>query len=150
MSPQVGENEVGQVPRSRRSHRPRCLNPILIRASLRVCHSALATYRTTTFRSTPASVMPSGRTDHFCQLAVRQLQVHVPDRGCEFWTPQLNFVPHAQLPGVQLEAAHLEPLTTASMPFLLTLSPFLLTLSSLLMSTRQRRLSSLLADSHDP
>jgi hypothetical protein len=94
--------------------------------------------------------MPSGRTDHFCQLAVRQLQVHVPDRGCEFWTPQLNFVPHAQLPGVQLEAAHLEPLTTASMPFLLTLSPFLLTLSSLLMSTRQRRLSSLLADSHDP
>ena len=94
--------------------------------------------------------MPNGCTITFRQLAVRELQVHVPDRGCEFWTPQLNFVPHAQLPGVQLEAAHLEPLTTASMPFLLTLSPFLLTLPSLLMSTRQRRLSSLLADSHDP
>jgi hypothetical protein len=83
-------------------------------------------------------------------LDFRQLQVHVPDRGCEFWTPQLNFVPHAQLPGVPLEAAHLEPLTTASMPFLLTLSPFLLTLSSLLMSTTQRRMPGLLTDPHDP
>ena len=45
---------------------------------------------------------------------------------------------------------HERGITTASMPFLLTLSPFLLTLPSLLMSTRQRRLSSLLADSHDP
>jgi hypothetical protein len=57
--------------------------------------------------------MPNSRTITFRQLAVRQLQVHVPDRGCKFWTPQLNFVPHAQLPGVPLDAAHLEPLTTA-------------------------------------
>jgi hypothetical protein len=67
---------------TRRDHAELTVLGALIRLSFeRLCEFATARSHPTVrpFRSTPASLMPNGRTTTFRQLAVRQLHVHVQD-----------------------------------------------------------------------